>query len=118
MDPGIVVVLCTAPSGDAEAIAELVVEKRLAACVNLFGVGSVFWWEGEVAREREELMVIKTRRDLLPALTAALKGAHPYDVPEIIALPIIDGDADYLAWVAGETRREERSGERHPPECP
>lgn len=118
MDPEIVVVLCTAPSGDAERIAERVVEKRLAACVNLFGVGSVFWWEGTLAREREELLVIKTRRDLLPDLTAALKGAHPYETPEIIALPIIGGDADYLAWVAGETRRGESSRERHPPECP
>ncbi|QYZ80306.1 divalent-cation tolerance protein CutA [Methanofollis formosanus] len=104
MDTEFVVVLCTAPSGDAEEIAGLVVEKRLAACVSLFGVGSVFWWEGKITSEREELLVIKTRGDLLPALTATLKGAHPYDVPEIIALPVIGGDADYLAWVAGETR--------------
>ncbi|QSZ66258.1 divalent-cation tolerance protein CutA [Methanofollis aquaemaris] len=118
MDAEIVVVLCTAPSGDAERIAGLVVEKRLAACVSLFGVGSVFWWEGTVTSEREELLVIKTRRDLLSDLTDALKGAHPYDVPEIIALPVIGGDADYLAWIAGETRKGETSGERHPPECP
>lgn len=99
MEGEIVVVLCTAPTRDAERIADLVVRKGLAACVNIMGVGSIYRWEGKIRQEREELMVIKTTGDLLEDLTEAIRGAHPYETPEIVALPVVGGHADYLAWV-------------------
>ncbi|NVO65842.1 divalent-cation tolerance protein CutA [Methanofollis tationis] len=99
METDVVVVLCTAPPGDAERIADLVVGKRKAACVNIMGVGSVYRWEGKIQREREELMIIKTDRKHLDALMETISGAHPYEVPEIVALPVIAGTTDYLEWV-------------------
>lgn len=94
-----VVVLCTAPKNDAERIADLVVRKGLAACVSILGVGSIFRWEGEIQREREEMMIMKTTGEFVESLTETISGAHPYDVPEIIALPVVGGHPDYLAWV-------------------
>jgi len=99
MEGDVVVVLCTAPPGDAERIADLVVRKRLAACVNIMGVGSIYRWEGKVQREREELMIIKTGHEHLEDLMETIKGAHPFEVPEIIALPVVAGNTDYLDWV-------------------
>jgi len=99
MEGAIVVVLCTAPPGDAERIADLVVGKKLAACVNILGVGSIYRWEGKIQRDREELMIVKTDRDHLDDLMETITGAHPYEVPEIIALPVVAGNSDYLAWV-------------------
>jgi periplasmic divalent cation tolerance protein len=107
MEEETVVVLCTAPTRDAERIADLIVRKGLAACVNIHGVGSVFRWEGEIQHEREELMVIKTTGDLLENLTETIRGAHPYDIPEIIALPVVGGHADYLTWVRESVGRRE-----------
>jgi periplasmic divalent cation tolerance protein len=103
----VVVVLCTAPTRDAERIADLIVRKGLAACVNIMGVGSIYRWEGVIQHEREELMVIKTTGELLENLTETIGGAHPYDVPEIIALPVVGGHADYLAWVRESVGRRE-----------
>lgn len=104
MEEDIVVVLCTAPPGDAERIADLVVGKNHAACVSIFGVGSIYRWEGKIRREREELMIVKTDRDHLNDLIETMKGAHPYEVPEIVALPVIAGNRDYLAWVREAVR--------------
>ena len=96
---GAVVVFCTFPDDDrARAIAEALVERRLAACVNLLpGVESIYRWEGKVERAGEVLAVIKTTR--YPELEAALKELHPYEVPEILALPVAAGLAGYLAWL-------------------
>lgn len=102
-----IVVLCTAPTRDAERIADIVVRKGLAACVNILGVGSIFSWEGKIRQEREELMVIKTTGELLEDLTETIRGAHPYETPEIIALPVVGGHADYLAWVRESVGRRE-----------
>jgi periplasmic divalent cation tolerance protein len=85
---------------DGERIARALVERRLAACVNVVpGVVSVYRWKGEVCRDQELLLVIKTRRDRLEALRDALVGLHPYDVPELVALPIEAGHEPYLSWV-------------------
>ncbi|TAJ43862.1 divalent-cation tolerance protein CutA [Methanofollis fontis] len=104
----VVIVLCTAPSGDAERIADLAVRKHDAACVNIVGVGSVFRWEGEVQRDREELMIFKTTQGRLSILMDTIQGAHPYEVPEIIAVPVIEGAKEYLAWVAEMVKPPER----------
>lgn len=94
------VVLTTAGSKEeAEAIATALIEAKLAACVNLFPVQSIYTWQGKVQREAEWQLVIKTRLDCFDELSAKVKALHSYDVPELIALPIERGAAGYLGWL-------------------
>jgi periplasmic divalent cation tolerance protein len=96
------VVYCTCPDTTvAEQIAAALVTERLAACVNLLsGIRSVYRWEGELCWDSEVLLIIKTGRTVYADLEARLRALHPYQVPEIIALPIQHGSAAYLAWLA------------------
>jgi periplasmic divalent cation tolerance protein len=96
-----VVALSTVGSAeDAERVARALVERRLAACVNVVpGVASVYRWKGEVCRDQEWLLVVKTRGEKLQALREALVALHPYELPELVALPIEAGHAPYLAWL-------------------
>ena len=100
-----VLVLTTLPAdADAAAFARALVEDRLAACVNMLPVmESVFRWEGRVDRETERQLLIKTSSARVPALWDRLRALHPYDVPEFIVLPIVDGSAAYLNWLAEST---------------
>ena len=102
---GVCVVLVTCPSRlVGETIGRALVEKRLAACVNVLpGVRSIYRWEGKVQRDSEVLLAIKTRRRHLSALQRMMRSLHPYTVPEIIALPVTGGSAAYLAWVRDST---------------
>lgn len=99
------VVLCTCPdAASAEHIARRLVDERLAACVNRVpGLRSVYRWQGEVRDDAEELLVIKTQRARLEALTARILELHPYELPEVIALDVAAGHAPYLAWLARES---------------
>lgn len=100
------VVLCTCPDGaPAASLAESLVDERLAACVNrLPGVASCFRWEGRVQYETETLLLIKTTRARLAALTTRIRELHPYELPEVIAVPVMGGLEQYLDWVrAGVT---------------
>lgn len=101
-----IVVLITSDSEDeAAAIARMLVEKRLAACVNSINeVRSLYWWQGKIDSAHETLLIVKSRISLLAKLTEAVKKAHSYSVPEIIALPIIGGNRDYLEWLDRETQ--------------
>ena len=101
-----VLVLSTLPGDtDAGAFARALVEDRLAACVNLLPLmESVFRWEGRIDRDTERQMLIKTARERVPALWERVRALHPYDVPEFIVLPIVDGNAAYLKWLAEATR--------------
>lgn len=100
-----VVVTTTGSPEDAERLARRAVEARLAACVQIVGpVRSVFRWEGEVAVETEWQVVAKTAADRVADLTAVLVAEHPYDVPEVVATPVVDGHGPYLDWVVAETR--------------
>jgi periplasmic divalent cation tolerance protein len=103
---GIVVALSTvARPEDAERLARALVEERLAACVNVVpGVVSVYRWKGAVLRDEERLLVIKTTAERLDALRAALPGLHPYEVPELVVLPVTGGLEAYLGWVAESVR--------------
>lgn len=103
---GALVVLVTAPSAAAAArIARALVGERLAACGNVVpGLRSIFRWEGKVRGQAEALLVIKTTRRRFPALRARVLALHPYQVPEILALPVEAGDAAYLDWIASSTR--------------
>jgi len=102
--PEHVVVLITAGSQEeASRIADALVTELLAACVNVLpGVTSVFRWEEEVQREEEWLLVAKSTRDVLEDLVRCVRALHSYDLPEIVALPVVGGSEAYLRWVAGE----------------
>jgi periplasmic divalent cation tolerance protein len=100
-----IVVLVTAPSADvAAAIARTLVEERLAACGNILpGVRSIYRWEGKLQDEPEVLLVLKTQRRHFSALRDRILALHPYEVPEVIALPVEAGSAGYLDWIAKST---------------
>jgi periplasmic divalent cation tolerance protein len=103
-----IVILCTCSSEmEAGKLAGLLVEARLAACVNVVpGVRSFYRWQGAVQSDAEWLLVIKSSRQLFGGLRAAIEEAHSYEVPEVIALPIVDGAPGYLSWL-GENLRSE-----------
>jgi periplasmic divalent cation tolerance protein len=89
----------------AERLAGVLMEKRVAACVSILApCRSVYRWKGAVQREEEHPVLIKTTTECYPALEAAIRAAHPYELPEIIAVPIEHGLPDYLAWVDAETK--------------
>ena len=105
MNPEYVVVLTTLPlDADGAAFGRSLVEERLAACVNLLpAMESVYRWEGRVEHETERQVVIKTSRERVVALWDRVRELHPYEVPEFIVLPIIDGNEAYLRWVGEGT---------------
>jgi len=88
----------------AERLADLVIEQKLAACVNILACRSVYRWKGAVQHDEEQPMLIKTTAERYPALERALREGHPYELPEIIAVPIERGLPAYLDWVAAETK--------------
>lgn len=103
-DTALVVVMTTVPPGfDLPALARRLLEQRLAACVNVFPeMRSIYRWQGEIESAHERQVLIKTRRDRLPALQAAIEAAHPYDVPEFLVLPVTGGSVAYLEWLSAE----------------
>ena len=105
VDSGKVVVFVTTSGEDeAEKIAGLLLEKRKAACVSVIPrVNSRFWWQGKLDSAQESLLIVKTRAALVSELTEIVKKAHSYTVPEIVAIPIVGGNEDYLNWVDQET---------------
>jgi len=98
------VVMVTAPEADAEGIARSLLEDRLIACANLLkGVQSLYWWEGKIENSSETLIVMKTPASKINALMRRVRALHKYTVPEILALPIMESNPAYAAWVAKET---------------
>lgn len=105
------VYMTCATAQEAEDIGTVLVERRLAACVNILGpVRSLYWWEGRVERGDEVALIAKTRTELVPELTEAVRAMHGYDVPCVAALSIEGGNPDFLAWIRRETRPGGRSG--------
>jgi len=100
-----IVVLCAVPQDfEAEALARALLESSLAACVQVSpGVTSIYRWKGAISKGEERLLLIKTRRDLFERVAAVICSKHPYDVPEIVAWPLCEAHAPYLAWIAAET---------------
>ncbi len=95
-------VLCNCPPERAAEIAEKVVEERLAACVNILpGVESVYRWKGEICRDRESTLLMKTRASLVEALTRRIVELHPYEVPEVISIVLAGGEGEqrYFDWI-------------------
>lgn len=104
MTDSIVILVTAGSEAEAEKIATALVEEQLAACVNILSpIRSLYRWEGKVADDREWLLLIKTRAERFAAVEAKVKALHSYQVPEVIALPIVAGAEGYMRWLRGET---------------
>ena len=99
-----IIVLSTAPPGDADRIAKIRLEERLVACVTITGVQSRYTWKGETCLDIEHLMILKPVESRLGVLIERIREIHPQEKPEIIALPVIGGFDGYLRWVVEETQ--------------
>jgi periplasmic divalent cation tolerance protein len=100
MSEALIVFVTVAARADGERIAEALVGEQLAACVNVVGpVRSIYRWQGEICRDDEHLLVIKTTRARYAVLEARVKALHSYEVPEVVALPIEMGSAEYVRWI-------------------
>ncbi len=90
---------------EARHVGRALVESRLAACVNIIdGMNSMYWWNGRVQDDSEAVLIAKTKESLVPELVAKVKELHSYECPCVVAVPILGGNADFLNWVAKETR--------------
>jgi periplasmic divalent cation tolerance protein len=106
MKNNFLIIFSTVPSLKvAEKIGATLVKEKLAACANITGkIRSIYSWKGKICREGEVLMILKTRKNLYGRLEKRLRALHPYELPEVIALPLVDGSPDYLQWLAKNTR--------------
>jgi len=96
----IVIFITTATLKEAQQISKVLVERKKVACVNIVPrVDSLFWWQGKLDSAQESLLIVKTKQSLLNEVTTLVKKIHSYDTPEIIALPIVGGNQDYLEWI-------------------
>jgi len=103
---GYCVVFITVPTDKGEEIGEIIVKEKLGACVNIVDVeNSIYWWKGNIEKDKEKLLIIKTSLKKLEELIEKVKSVHPYTVPEIIAMPIIGGNEDYLNWIDGSLEK-------------
>ena len=101
----IVVFITATTAEEAQRISRALLEQRKAACINIVPeVSSCFWWQGKLDSAEESLLVVKTKASLLNDIIALVRELHSYDVPEIIALPIIGGNQDYLDWIDTEVK--------------
>lgn len=100
-----VVIFITSRNEEAPRITTALLRQKKAACVNVIAnVSSHFWWQGELDSAQESLLIIKTKASRVEAIVTLIKAIHGYDVPEIIALPIVDGNPDYLEWIGKEVK--------------
>lgn len=100
----ITILTTTGTSSDADVIAGALLADRLAACVQIIPIRSRYLWKGQVERAEEQLLLIKTREPLFETVRARIRELHSYETPEIVALPVVAGDAGYLAWLGEATR--------------
>ena len=103
MAPYVQVITTTEKKEDAEKIAFRLVERKIAACVQIAGpITSIYRWKGSIERAEEWQCIIASRKDLYDEIEKAIRSLHTYEVPEIIAMPIVAGSGDYLEWVRGQ----------------
>lgn len=101
----IVLFITASNSEEAHKIAKVLLNQRKVACVNIVPrVSSLFWWQDKLDSAQESLLIVKTKTSLLPEIINLVKGVHSYEVPEIIALPIVGGNQDYLEWLDKEVK--------------
>lgn len=99
------IVLTTVASEEqGKAIAEILLQEKLAACINLFPIQSFYTWQNKINQDREWQLIIKTRLNLCAEVTAKIQAIHDYEVPEIVVLPIIYGADSYLSWLANSVK--------------
>ncbi|KAK3244392.1 divalent ion tolerance protein CutA [Cymbomonas tetramitiformis] len=102
--PSVAIYVTVPDKETGKKIASALIESKLAACVNMIpGVESMYWWEGKVETDQELLLMIKSRQSLVNEVTAKVNEVHPYDVPEVISVPITGGSDKYLQWLADST---------------
>ncbi len=95
----------TASKGDAEKVARIIAQKRLSACTQIEGpISSIYWWQGELEKDREWKCTFKTTKQKYAELEQEIKKIHPYDIPEIIAIPIEKGSFEYVEWLKSELK--------------
>jgi periplasmic divalent cation tolerance protein len=103
MSEYIQVMTTVAQKEEAQALAEAVLEQRLGACVQIVGpITSMYWWEDDIDKSSEYLCIIKSRKDKFKELEKAIKAAHSYEIPEILATPITAGSKEYFGWLDNE----------------
>jgi len=103
----VVLFITTGADEEAQLISRVLLEQKKAACINIIPkVSSLFWWQGKIDSARESLLVVKTRASLVEEVVELVKKIHSNDIPEIIALPIVGGNRDYLDWVGKELEGE------------
>ena len=103
-DTDVIIILSTFPvAGDAEAFASQLIAERLAACVSILPIRSVYRWQGAIESSDERQLLIKTTTARLSDLESRIKALHPYDLPEFLVFPVIAGSRDYLSWLAEST---------------
>jgi len=99
------VLLATVPVGDVDDLCSALLDEHLIACANVISpLRSIYWWKGTKEESVESLLLMKTGEDLVEKATARIVELHPYEVPEVIVLPVVGGHKPYLDWVVGETR--------------
>jgi periplasmic divalent cation tolerance protein len=107
-EENVVIFITTGTDKEAHRIANMLLNQRKAACVNIVPeVTSIFWWQDKLDSAQESLLMVKTRISLLNEIVSMVRKIHSYDVPEVIALPIIGGNPDYLEWIGKEIRQSE-----------
>jgi periplasmic divalent cation tolerance protein len=107
MRDGIVVLITASNKDEAAMIGATLVNERLAACVNIVPeIRALFFWEGKTQDAQETLLIVKSRLPLMEKIVSRVKALHSYSVPEVIALPIVAGSADYLGWLRESTREQ------------
>lgn len=98
------VIFCTTPVGKAEEYSEILLNEKLVACVNIVPkIKSKYYWEGKICTDEEELMIIKTKSELIDKIIEKIKEIHQYEVPEIISFEIKEGSYEYLNWITNVT---------------
>jgi periplasmic divalent cation tolerance protein len=104
MTDKIVVFTTCGSQEEAHKLATILIEKQMAACVNITSpITSVYRWKGSVERAQEWMLIIKSRRERFEELRLVLEAAHSYELPEVLAIPVVEGSPNYLAWVEAET---------------
>jgi len=102
-EENVVIYITTGTDEEAQKVAEELLKQRKAACVSILpGVSSIFWWQDKLDSAQETLLIVKTKASLVDEIVRLVTEIHSYDVPEIIALPIMGGNLDYLEWIGKE----------------